>query len=307
LPTYAVIDLGSYTAKLTIADVDKRVSIIKKEECSIGLGQGFQEDKLLNPKAINSAVDVISKWQDQVKQYNVVRVGIFATGVSQSARNRDQLVSSVLRETGLTLQILSEEDEARVLFRGVVGDFPKGFTFVVLNIGGSTTRLIIGEKNEIIQLYCIHKGTIELNKLLLSDPPTDDEITALRNTIDKSFRKISFRNTLKNPVLIHTGGELDYVLSTGCKVEKSTLSPTHPYRVMLSDFEMFAQRMQKLKKEELRSFKPDNPRWMDGAIASNTIAIHIARKFAFIEFIPSNRNITDGFLLTLQQTSMHPI
>lgn len=301
MSVYAVIDLGSYTAKLTIADVDGQISIIKKEECSIGLGQDFQEDKVLRPDAIHRAVELVSKWHKMIKQYGAVKTGIFATGVSQIAKNKDQLVKSIYQKTRLTLQILSEDDEARILYEGVISDFRKGFSFVVLNVGGSTTRLIIGLDDSPVKPFCIKVGTIELNKLLRSDPPMDEELILLQEKIEKSFEKIEFNRDLKNSLLIHTGGELDYVLSAGCKVEKSTLSPTHPYKVRLSDFEEFHNRIRRMRREELRSLKPDNPKWMDGAIVSNSILIHVAHKFGFTEFIPSNRNISDGFLIKVQQ------
>jgi exopolyphosphatase/guanosine-5'-triphosphate,3'-diphosphate pyrophosphatase len=306
LPIYAVIDLGSYTAKLTIANVDGKVSIIEKDEYSIGLGQDFQEDKgILKPNAIRQAASLVSKWQNRIKQYGAVKTGVFATGVSRIAKNKDQFVALIYKKTGLTLQILSEEDEARILYEGVISDFQKGFSFVVLNVGGSTTRVIIGRDGSMVKPFYIKIGTIELNKLLRSDPPTNEEINSLQEKIENSFEKINFNEDLKNSILIHTGGELDYVLSAGCRVEKSTLSPTHPYKVRLSDFENFHNRILRMRKEELRSLKPDNPKWMDGAIASNAILIYIAHKFSFKEFIPSNRNVTDGFLIKIQREYLH--
>lgn len=301
MPVYAAIDLGSYTAKLTIANIDKDISVLEKDECSTRLGQGFDGSKLLKTEAIKRTIGVIRNWHRKIKRYDVVATGIFATGVSRIAQNKGQLVNSVRRDTGLALRILSEEDEAKILFRGVTSDFPNTFTFVVLNVGGGTTRLVIGKKEAIIKLYCIPIGTIELGKVLKSDPPTDEEYVDLTNHIEDSFRKVDFKNVHENSILVHTGGELDYVLSTGCKVEKFGLSPSHPFKVLLSDFESFAHKIKHMKKEELRSFKPDNPIWMDGAIISNAIAIYVTRKLGFSEIVPSNRNITDGFLLDLQR------
>ena len=301
MPVYAVIDLGSYTAKLTIAHVDGDISVLEKDECSTRLGQGFGRPRLLQPKAIKRTINVVKKWQAKIRKYDVVATGIFTTGVSRIALNKKQLIDSVVRDTGLTIRILSKEDEAKVLFRGVVSDFPNNFMFVILNVGGSTTRVVIGKKESIIDLHCIPIGTIRLNRLLKTDPPTDEENVALMRHIEESFRKIDPKSVNENSLLIHTGGELDYILSTGCRVEKFGLSPSHPFKVLLSDFEVFAQKTKHMKREELRSFKPDNPMWMDGAIVSNAIAIHVAHKLGFSEIIPSNRNVIDGFLLDLRK------
>jgi exopolyphosphatase/guanosine-5'-triphosphate,3'-diphosphate pyrophosphatase len=301
LANYAVIDLGSYTAKLTIASIEKEIVILQKKESSIGLGQGFGEDKILKHEAIQRASEIIREWQGEIKKHDVIATGVFATGVSQVARNKKELISSIMKETGLGLRILTEEDEAEALFRGVTADFPEGLKYFTLNVGGNTTRVIIGEKNIIEEIYCVHTGTIELNRILQSDPPKDDEIITLENTIATCFSKVCPNWADKELVLIHTGGELDYVLTAGCKLISSTLSPTHPYKATLGDFEDFARRISMMRKETLRSFRPQNPKWMEGAVVSNTIAIHIARKFGISEIIPSNRNITDGLLLDLQK------
>lgn len=298
-----MIDLGSYTAKLTIADITGDIFVLEKDECSIGLGKGFKDGKL-ESKAINGAVDVIRKWRNRLSNFDLAVAGAFATGVSRKAKNGDQLVYSVLKETGLSLRILSKEDEARFLFKGVVSDFRNEFTFMILSVGGGTTSLSIGEKSQIPRIFYVNKGTIELGKILQSDPPTDDQIFSLKNHIEELFKKTTFRVPLNKSVFIHTGGELDYVRFAGCRTERSKLSPTHPVKVMLRDFDAFAQRIRCMKKEELRSLKPDNPMWMDGAIVSNSIALCIANKFAFTEIIPSNRNVTDGFLLDLQHSHM---
>jgi exopolyphosphatase/guanosine-5'-triphosphate,3'-diphosphate pyrophosphatase len=305
LVNYAVIDLGSYTAKLTIACIDKDIAVLQKDETSIGLGQGFGEDKILKPEAIQTASGIIKAWKGKIRKYDVAMIGVFATGVSQVAKNKRDLIDYISRETGLELRILSEEDEAEALFKGVMTDFPDDLTYVTLNVGGNTTRVIVGKRNCIEELHCVHTGTIELNRLLHSDPPGKGEVNTLENTIEARFSNVSPCKAAKKSVLIHTGGELDYVLAAGCKLTESTLSPTHPYKILLDDFEDFALRIRKTRKEILRSFRPQNPKWMEGAIVSNTIATYIAKKFDVSEIIPSNRNITDGLLLALQEQARH--
>lgn len=294
---YAVVDLGSFTAKLTIANIDTQIKVVEKDELSIGLGQDFSRERVLKCEAINKAVEVVRRWQKRIKQCQVVRTGIFATGVSQIARNRDQFADIMFRETGLALKILSESDEARILSEGVVDDFPEGFTYFILNVGGGTTRLVVRKRREVMKLFCVAVGTIELSRMLKSDPPHAEEVYSLNKKIEDSFEKVRLKSLPKERVLLHTGGELDYVLATGCKVNRSALSPTHPYRVRLVDFKELDQKIRYMSREQRRLFRPDNPKWMDGAVASNSLAIHVAEKFAFDELIPSNKNVIDGFLL----------
>ena len=57
-----------------------------------------------------------------------------------------------------------------------------------------------------------------------------------------------------------------------------------------------AKKMRNMKLEELHAFMPDNPKWMNGTISSNTLLETIAEFYKIDTIIPSNKNLNDGIL-----------
>lgn len=304
----AVVDFGSSSLKLTVARVENGfVSLLHEEKFSgAPLGDEVHKSKNLSVKAIDKNVEVLRGWVQLLQTFEVQEVKIVATGAARQAANRELLISRVRSATGHHVEIVDEQVEAATLYEGAVCDFPAdNLVYAVLNIGGSTTKLIIGAKEKIHNAY--HFDNIGVRSLrgdyLRSDPPTDDEYAGLVRFVEKTLERVKPISGSSQCIFLHTGGELDYVLSAGCRLRNSSLSPSHPKLARLSDFEAFAERLRRLGSSELYKLSPDpkNPRWMEGAIVCNAVAILVARKLGVKEIIPSNRNLTDGFILSMRR------
>lgn len=308
--TCAVIDFGSSSLKLTIAQVKNGfISVLHEDKFSgAPLGDDVHATKNLRIETVDKNIEVIKSWLRKLESYNFQDLRIVATGAARKAQNQEMLLTRVRAATGLDAEIVDEKAEAVILYQGAVYDFPsEDLTFAVLNIGGSTTELIIGTKERIEKVY--HFDDIGVrplrNDYLKSDPPSDKEHAALAKFIDQALSKLDFDTAGCQVIFLHTGGELDYVVSAGCKLQDSALSPSHPKVARLTDFEEFAKKIRKLRSNKLYALAPDpnNPKWMDGAIICNAIAISAAKKLGVEQIIPSNRNLTDGLLLTAERAS----
>lgn len=302
---YAVIDLGSNTIKIDIGSVDINgaLEVIKHAESSTRLMEGMLPTNMLQPEPINRNIEIIKRWQKWNEEYNVKVTRSVSTGAARKALNRDLLISLIKKETGLHLEIISEEQEAKILYKGAIHDFSDSKqSFAVMNIGGSTTELIMGTKSQVNKLYNLPLGTRELrNKFLNTDPPTDQEHMGLINYINTCLDRCAVQLAPKGTIFLHTGGELDYVISAGCQLKDFTLSQSHSKKISLPDFRNFSERIRRLKSNQLYMLapNPENPSWMDGAIVCNAIAICIAEKLGVNEIVPSNINLAHGLLLEI--------
>jgi len=302
---HAVIDLGSNTIKLDIGSVDINgtLEVIKHAESSTKLMEGMLPTKILQPEPINRNIETIKRWQKWNDEYNVNITRLVSTGAVRKALNRDFLISLIKKETGLDLEIISEEQEAKILYKGAIHDFPDSKqSFAVMNIGGSTTELIIGTNTQVNKLYSLPLGTRELrSKFLSTNPPTEREYIGLINCINTCLVRYEVQPVPIGTIFLHTGGELDYVISAGCESKDFTLSQSHPKKILLPDFKNFLKRIRRLKSDQLYMLapNPENPSWMDGAIVCNAIAICMAGKLGVNEIVPSNINLAHGLLLEI--------
>ena len=217
------------------------------------------------------------------------------------ALNGDVLIMSMREHLGLELEIISERREAELVYKGTVCDFEEGKRdYAVLNVGGSTTELILGTKYFINHIYNLPFGTRQLNESFLrSDPPTEEEHQKLVQFVMSCLNEYQIPKPRRKPILLHTGGELEYVQISGCKLSPFNLSPSHPYKILLSHFREFAERIRRMINDQLRALRAKNPEWMDGAITTNAVAICVAEKLGVTEIVPSDKNMTDGLLVEM--------
>ncbi len=300
---YALLDVGSFTTKLTVAELkDAIVSVILKTENSTALAEGLAVGDAIKKESLDKTIQTVREWQNLLRANRVSSVKAIATGAARDAANSSTLVKEFSKVTGCELEIISEDDEARALYSGVVIDFPDNLAFAVLNVGGQNTRLIIGSKHQISKIYQLPLGTVRLGKMFIANyPPSDEGYHSMLDYIQQVLAEHNVPKLSEQNIFVHTGGELDYLISCDCSLGDSHLSPSHLKVATVADFETFSERIRKLNLDQLHALKPSNPKWMEGAIASNAIALVLAKQLGVQQIIPSNKNVTDGFLLELDR------
>lgn len=140
----ATIDVGTNTALLLVTEVaDGRLIPHYEEERFIRLGEGVDATGLIQPDALERLRKTLLDYKAIAASLGAQTIVVAGTSASRDARNRDALVDFVRRETGLTYEILSGEDEAHWTFVGAVSAFGdlRG-PCVVIDIGGGSTEVV---------------------------------------------------------------------------------------------------------------------------------------------------------------------
>ncbi|MCX7915085.1 MAG: Ppx/GppA family phosphatase [Verrucomicrobiae bacterium] len=141
----AVIDIGTNTVKLLVADVDgERVTVLINEDTTTRLGEGLTRSGHLNPHAIRRTLDAVEHYRQLAAQHGAERIRVLATCAAREAANDSDLVLAVKDRCGLVVEVIGGEMEAELIWRGVHSD-PK-FRDVrgpVLDVGGGSSELIL--------------------------------------------------------------------------------------------------------------------------------------------------------------------
>lgn len=302
-PMVALIDVGSNTAKLVVArESDGRTEIIKRESRSESrLAENLYPERLLSDEAISRTAKIVADLKNQAESLGASSIRAVSTGAAREALNADEFVEACQQTAGLDIEILTAQEEAEALHAGVLADFESDLdSFLVFNIGGISTEITLGSKGHVDSTVNLRVGALSLTeRFLSSDPPSVADLRALRACVEASLEAQGQAVAERPPILVHTGGELDYLRVTGCPLWPSSLSPSHPAQTDVTTFAAFTERLSSLTLDELRAFMPANPRWMDGAIASNDITIAVCRHFGIRTIVPSNKNLVDGLLLRM--------
>jgi exopolyphosphatase / guanosine-5'-triphosphate,3'-diphosphate pyrophosphatase len=143
--TYAAVDLGTNNCRLLIArPVDGGFTVVDAFSRIVRLGEGLSRTGRLSDEAMDRAVGALSVCADKLKRRNVSLVRSVATEACRRAENGMGFVDRVRSETGIVLDVIEPQEEARLAVLGChkllePGDGPA----LIFDIGGGSTELVL--------------------------------------------------------------------------------------------------------------------------------------------------------------------
>lgn len=141
---YAALDLGTNNCRLLVARPSRRgFKVIDAFSRIIRLGEGVSITGRLSDDAMARTIDALQVCANKIKRHQVARARLVATEACRLAGNSQEFLDKVHRATGLTIEIVSQETEARLAVSGCSSliDMSSDFA-LVFDIGGGSSELI---------------------------------------------------------------------------------------------------------------------------------------------------------------------
>jgi exopolyphosphatase / guanosine-5'-triphosphate,3'-diphosphate pyrophosphatase len=177
----AVVDIGSNSTRLLVADVDGgRVSEVERQSRVTRLGRGVDLSGQLSVEAIEAACAAIADYMAICREAGVERIESIATSAVRDASNGDAFVAELRERFALSARVLDGEEEARLTYMGATAEHPPSEPTLVVDIGGGSTELIVGTGREIAFHASLQAGVVRhTERHISSDPPRTSELEAL--------------------------------------------------------------------------------------------------------------------------------
>ena len=161
----AVIDIGTNTVKLLVADVrDGQVFTVAAKDKTTRLGEGVDATRQLKPTAIARTVAAIVNYVAEARELKA-SLTAFTTSAARDAGNQQEFLEAVRRQCDLEVEVLSGQREAEFIFRGVTSD-PAWSTsrLLVLDIGGGSVEFIQGVAGKIERWQSLPLGAVRVTE-----------------------------------------------------------------------------------------------------------------------------------------------
>jgi exopolyphosphatase / guanosine-5'-triphosphate,3'-diphosphate pyrophosphatase len=186
LSLYSVVDVGSNTIHLLVGKVEGGAVLpVTSEKISARLGAGVEKTGRLDDERLALAVEAISFFAGIAALNGAPSPEILATSAVRDAQNGPELIERVREGTGLSMRLISGEKEAALGFRGALSAVGREGPVLVVDLGGGSAQLILGEASEgpekRISLPLGTNRTTE--RFVEGNPPTDEELEALREHV----------------------------------------------------------------------------------------------------------------------------
>jgi exopolyphosphatase/guanosine-5'-triphosphate,3'-diphosphate pyrophosphatase len=206
MPTLAAIDCGTNSTRLLISRGSGATwEALDRQNTITRLGQGVDATGRLDPAAIERTVATVRRYQRSIEQHGVDALRITATSAARDASNAAELFDAAEAVVGVRPELLSGIEEGELTFRGATADLdPAGAPFLVVDIGGGSTELIVGTAHA-EAVRSLDMGCVRLTeKHLCSDPPAPEElsnaIAEATDRFDEALREVDAFRTARTLV-----------------------------------------------------------------------------------------------------------
>jgi len=183
---FGVVDVGSNTVRLLVADGDKPLLSLRE---TLGLGACVERDGGIPAAKVAETVAHVRRFVDEALEAGAGEVEVLITSPGRQAANGRELLDAIARATPAPVRVLSAQQEGRLAFVGATGGvhLPPRRRIAVVDVGGGSTQLVVGSGRDGI----VWSGTIDLgsrrltSRILAADPPSKADLARARDEVDE--------------------------------------------------------------------------------------------------------------------------
>ena len=306
----ASIDLGSHTARLLIArwEAGRLKQLLRKREY-IRLAQDFEsaQSRTLKQAGIERALKALEGFTSDIGKHQVKRIRAVATGVVRTAENRSHFLDLVRGRTGIEVEVVSGEEEARLSGLGIQQALDLGGRpFVAFDLGGGTTEFLFVRKKGGIRARSLPLGAmIMTQRHLVSDPPKSREIESLKKEARGLLLKAFPDETMDAP-LVGTGGTVTTLAAMVKGLDVQAISPESMNGLSLDvrQLEDLLDRMKRLSVAERAALPGLDQGRADVILGGALVVMELLNFFHSSEMMVSLTDLLEGALLDVLGVSL---
>ena len=297
----AAIDCGTNTIKLLIGRPRSGgMEDLARQMRMVRLGQGVDATGELHPDALQRTFAAIDEYAALIREHEVDpdRIRFVATSASRDARNASVFVDGVRERLGIVPEVVSGDEEAALAYDGCVRNLREdpALPLVVLDIGGGSTELILGESIDggPSEAFSMQIGSVRLHERHLhSDPPTEAEIAACVADIDAALDACPVDVSGARTV-VGVAGTITQLAVGHLDLAVYDRGATDQLRIATADLDRLIDRLLAMTVAERRELRWMHPGRADVIGAGGLILSRVLRRTGVSELLVSESDILDG-------------
>jgi exopolyphosphatase / guanosine-5'-triphosphate,3'-diphosphate pyrophosphatase len=274
----AAIDVGTNSIHMVVVRVQPSLpgfTILMQEKESVRLGDRDKDTGNLKPAIIHRAIATLKRFQGLAKTLNAEQIAAVATSAVREAPNGREFLHQIKTDLGLYVDLISGPEEARRIYLGVLS----GMDFhhqphIVIDIGGGSTELILGNGEEPRCLNSTKIGAVRLTtELVTTDPISPAEFQSLqayiRGMLERPIEEIQAHlQPEETPQMIGTSGTIEALAELHARDKLGFVpSPLQGYQISSKDLRELVNRLRKSSCAERLAMPGMNDRRADIILA----------------------------------------
>jgi exopolyphosphatase/guanosine-5'-triphosphate,3'-diphosphate pyrophosphatase len=167
----AAVDLGSNSFHMVVARYSHgQLVVVDRLREMVRLAAGVDEDGRIDKDVAARALACLERFGQRLRDMHASRVRVVGTNALRIARRKQAFLERAREALGFPIEIVSGIEEARLIYSGVAHHLPSEAGHrLVIDIGGGSTELIIGERHEPLELESLQMGCVSMSQRFFAD------------------------------------------------------------------------------------------------------------------------------------------
>lgn len=311
------VDCGTNSIRLLVAEgVPGRPGLtdVTREMRIIRLGEGVDATGRISEGAIARCRTALTDYTTTMKDLGVQAVRMVATSATRDAANKTEffdMTAEVLGEhfPGAVAGVISGQTEAQLTFAGGVVDLdPREGPFVVADLGGGSTEIVVGEYDDdelrILGAQSLDIGCVRITERTLhSDPPTSEEVSEARRVIAEALDSASGLPLGRAKRFVGVAGTFTTLSAVAQGMAKYDSAALHNSVILLEQMREVCSRLVAATVAERRALGPMHPGRADviggGALVASALCDVMSDRAGITDITVSEKDILDGIAMSV--------
>lgn len=301
----AAIDVGTNSTRLLIADIkDGKLNTLVRTMEIIRLGKDLGQTGVISDVSAKNTIRVLKRYQQQMLDMEVTSYRAVGTKALRTAKNSHWFLELSRRQANIVIEIITGRQEAGLSYRGAIADVDIGRIikkpptnaqdWLVLDIGGGSTELIIGSGPEPRKDMSLEIGCVSLTESFDIDYAAMEDYTL--NYISNSLKE--WRNS-KFKASLGLAGTITTLAAIDLELKVYNRDKIHHHILSLDKVKEQYQNLKKMDLAQRKKLAGLHPKRADIIVAGSFILLAIMDLLDLNYIVVSESDILDGIIYSM--------
>ena len=297
---YAAIDIGTNTVLLLVAEerAGGFAPVMERAEIT-RLGRGVDRTGRLDPQSIRDTVATLARFAGEARALGAEGIACVATSAARDAANGSEFFEAARREAGVVPEVVSGDEEARLVWASAWRDFGTVHGLCVLDVGGGSTEVCVGEGPGPRVRRSLQMGAVRLTERVAPPDPPDPAAMGLLRL--RAAEALSPAAALlaghPHPArMVGVAGTVTTLAAVWQELPQYDSERVHGSELALTELEELLTRLGALTTAERARVPGMEPKRADVIVAGCAIVIEGMRALGFDRLTVSDRGVRWGLL-----------
>lgn len=323
---FAALDLGTNNCRLLVAKPafhqdggSKTLKVMDSYSRIVRLGEGVSENGLLSEEAMRRTMKALSTCKNKLLRYGITKSRFVATEACRRARNAEMFLNQVEQELGLSIDIISNEEEARLAFLGCSSLLARDTRYALaFDIGGGSTEFmwvkidadapINSHKRHLIQDWLsLPYGVMNMSEQFGGPAYTEMYFEEIVQRIASLLVELEENNQIASRIwhdhvqMLSTSGTVTTLAAIHLNLPHYDRSKVDGLKLSISDIRGATQTLLKMSHAERANHPCIGSSRTDFILSGCAIFEAIARTFPIDKITIADRGVREGIIVSLMR------